>query len=69
MNKGKVRFYNSERGFGYIRPDDGKDDVLFHAAVLKQAGISKLEERQAVRFESEVDANTGKPKVSSIEAC
>ena len=69
MNTGKVRFYNSEQGFGYIRPDDGKKDVLFHAAVLKEAGISKIEERQAVRFESEIDANTGKAKVCSIEAC
>ena len=69
MNTGNVRFYNSKLGFGYIRPDDGKNDILFHAIVLKEAGISKLEERQTVRFESEIDATTGKAKVSSIEAC
>ena len=67
MNTGKVRFYNLEQGFGYIRPDDGKKDILFHAAVLKKAGISGLQERQAVNFDTEIDANTGKAKVSLIE--
>ena len=67
MNTGKVRFYNSEQGFGYIRPDDGKRDVLFHAAVLKSAGITNLQERQAVKFDAEIDANTGKATVRLIE--
>ena len=67
MNTGKVRFYNSEKGFGYIRPDSGKRDVLFYAAVLKAAGISGLQERQTVKFETEVNANTGKVIVVTIE--
>lgn len=67
MNTGKVRFYNSEQGFGYIRPDDGKKDILFHAAVLKSAGITNLQERQAVKFDAEIDANTGKATVRLIE--
>lgn len=67
MNTGKVRFYNSEQGFGYIRPNDGKKDVLFHAAVLKKAGISRLQERQTVKFETEIDATTGKTTTISIE--
>lgn len=68
MNTGKVRFYNSEQGFGYIRPDDGKKDVLFHAAVLKSSGITDLRERQVVKFDAEIDANTGKATASSIKA-
>lgn len=67
MNTGKVRFYNAEQGFGYIRPGDGKKDVLFHAAVLRKAGISRLQERQMVKFETEVDATTGKTTAIAIE--
>ncbi|MEL7540137.1 MAG: cold shock domain-containing protein [Pseudomonadota bacterium] len=66
MNTGKVRFYNAEQGIGYIRPDDGKKDVLFHATVLRSAGITELQERQAVKFDTEINANTGKATVSSI---
>lgn len=67
MNKGKVRFYNSEQGFGSIRPDDGKQDVLFHAAFLRKAGISGRQERQAVKFDAEISASTGKATVCVIE--
>ena len=67
MNTGTVKFYNSQKGFGFIQPDDGKTDVFVHATALERAGISGLDDGQKVSFDTEVDARSGKTAVSKIE--
>lgn len=68
MNTGTVKFYNSQKGFGFIQPDDGQKDVFVHATALEKAGISTLSEGQKVSFETEVDSRSGKTAVSTLEA-
>ncbi len=68
MNTGTVKFYNSTRGFGFIAPADGGNDVFVHATALERAGIMHLTEGQSVTFDTEVDRRSGKTAVSTIEA-
>jgi CspA family cold shock protein len=67
MNIGTVKFYNGQRGFGFIAPDNGGDDVFVHVTALERAGISGLAEGQKVKFETQTDARTRKTAVSAIE--
>jgi CspA family cold shock protein len=67
MLKGTVKFYNDQRGFGFIQPDDGGKDVFVHATALERAGIRSLDEGQKVSFETEVDRRSGKTAVSNIQ--
>ena len=67
MIAGTVKFYNSQKGFGFIAPDDGTQDVFVHATALERAGIGGLNEGQKVTFETEVDSRSGKTAVSRIE--
>ena len=48
MTKGTVKFYNVQKGFGFIEPEDGGKDVFVHATALERAGISRLVEGQKV---------------------
>ena len=67
MTKGQVKFYNGEKGFGFIQPDGGDRDVFVHATALERSGMSSLSEGQKVSFETEVDKRSGKIAVSRIE--
>jgi len=67
MTIGTVKFYNDQKGFGFIQPDGGDKDVFVHATALERAGIRGLQEGQKVSFETEVDSRSGKTAVSTIE--
>jgi cold shock protein len=67
MTTGTVKFYNEQRGFGFIQPDDGGKDVFVHATALERAGLRGLREGQKVSFETQPDRRTGKIAVSTIE--
>ena len=68
MNKGIVKFYNANRGYGFIQPTDGGNDVFVHATALERAGITNLVEGQNVKFDTEIDSRSGKSAVANIEA-
>ena len=51
MPTGKVKFFNSEKGFGFIRPDDGGDDVFVHITAVQRSGLEGLKDDQAVSYE------------------
>jgi len=68
MNTGTVKFYNASRGFGFIAPEDGGNDVFVHATALERAGMMGLVEGQKVHFDTEIDSRSGKTAVSKIEA-
>jgi CspA family cold shock protein len=67
MATGTVKFYNDQKGYGFIEPEDGQKDVFVHATALERAGIQGLTEGQKVNFETEVDPRSGKTAVSTIE--
>lgn len=66
MNKGVVKFYNDQKGFGFIQPDDGSKDVFVHATALERAGIARLNEGDVVSFDVREDRRTGKMAVDNI---
>ena len=68
MNTGTVKFYNVNKGFGFIQPDGGGKDVFVHATALERAGIHTLNEGQKVTFDTEEDRRTGKIAVGNIQA-
>ena len=67
MNTGTVKFYNEQKGFGFIQPDNGDKDVFVHATALERAGIRALREGQKVSFDTETDRRSGKLAVGNIQ--
>jgi len=67
MKTGTVKFYNGQKGFGFIAPDEGGNDVFVHASALERAGIRSLAEGQKVSFETAKDQRTGKIAVSTLQ--
>jgi cold shock protein len=68
MNTGVVKFYNDQKGFGFIQPDGGGKDVFVHATALERAGLRGLVEGQKVAFDTQEDRRTGKIAVGNIQA-
>jgi CspA family cold shock protein len=67
MIKGTVKFYNTQKGFGFIKPDDGTTDVFVHATALERAGLRGLNEGQKVIFDTAQDRRSGKIAVNNIQ--
>ena len=60
MQIGTVKWFNSEKGFGFIQPEDGGGDVFVHISAVERAGLSSLQEGQKLSFELERDQRSGK---------
>ena len=59
--RGMVKFFNGQKGYGFITPDDGSKDVFVHVSALEKAGItSGVQEGQIVDFDIETDKRSGK---------
>lgn len=67
MQTGTVKFYNDQKGYGFIQPDNGSKDVFVHATALERAGISGLREGQKVSFDTAEDRRSGKVAVDNIQ--
>jgi cold shock protein len=67
MITGTVKFYNDQKGFGFIQPDDGSKDVFVHATALERAGMRGLAEGQKVSFDTAEDRRSGKVAVNNIQ--
>ena len=60
MTTGTVKWFNGQKGYGFIQPDDGGKDVFVHISAVERAGLSHLDEDQKVSFEITADRKTGK---------
>lgn len=67
MQVGTVKFYNDQKGYGFIQPDDGGKDVFVHASALERAGMRSLTEGQKVQFTVQEDRRSGKMAVGTIQ--
>jgi CspA family cold shock protein len=68
MATGTVKFFNTQKGFGFIQPDDGGPDVFVHISELERSGLRDLQEGQKVSFESKMDPRKGKPNAVNVKA-
>ena len=55
-----MKWFNAAKGFGFIQPDDGGNDVFVHISAVERAGLGSLDEGQKVSFEATVDSKRGK---------
>ena len=64
---GIVKFYNSQKGYGFIKPDDGGKDVFVHVTAVERSGIGVLNEGMRISFETEPDKRGKGPKAVNLE--
>ena len=68
MTQGTVKWFNSQKGFGFIQPDDGSKDVFVHISAVERAGMYGLNEGQKVSYELVPDRRTGKSSAQNLVA-
>jgi CspA family cold shock protein len=68
MAIGRVKWFNGQKGYGFIQPDDGGKDVFVHVSAVERAGLSSLNEGQKVSYEAVADRKTGKSSAENLRA-
>jgi CspA family cold shock protein len=68
MSKGTVKWFNQQKGFGFIQPENGAPDVFVHISAVERAGLSTLSDGQKVSFEVVADRRTGKSSAENLQA-
>jgi cold shock protein len=68
MATGTVKWFNTQKGFGFIEPGDGSKDVFVHISAVERAGMRTLNEGQKVNYELTADRRTGKSSADKLEA-
>jgi CspA family cold shock protein len=63
-----VKWFNGQKGFGFIQPDEGGNDVFVHISAVERAGMSSLQEGQKVSYELERDKRSGKTSAGQLAA-
>lgn len=66
MNNGTVKFFNGDKGYGFIKPDDGSRDIFVHVTAVEQAGLQVLNEGQKIGYEVEPDRKGKGPKAVNL---
>ncbi len=68
MRKGTVKWFNAQKGYGFIQPDEGGPDVFVHISAVERAGMRHLNEGQKLSFDVVQDRRTGKSAADSLQA-
>jgi len=68
MAQGTVKWYNDQKGYGFIQPDDGSKDVFVHISAVERAGMRSLSDGQKVTFDLVSDRKTGKSSADNLRA-
>ncbi|MEC9343681.1 MAG: cold-shock protein [Pseudomonadota bacterium] len=64
---GVVKFFNTDKGYGFIKPDDGGPDIFVHITAVQASGLTGLEENQKVAYETEPDRRGKGPKAVDLQ--
>jgi cold shock protein len=67
MATGTVKWYNDQKGYGFIQPDNGGKDVFVHVTALERAGLRGLAEGQKVSYDVEADRRSGKESATNLK--
>ncbi|NGO50050.1 cold-shock protein [Allomesorhizobium camelthorni] len=68
MSTGTVKWFNATKGFGFIQPDDGGQDVFVHISAVERAGMRDIAEGQKLGYEMVRDAKSGKMSADQLKA-
>ena len=68
MTTGTVKWFNGQKGFGFIQPDDGGSDVFVHISAVERAGLGSLNEGQKIGYELESDQRSGKMSAGKLQS-
>ena len=68
MYTGTVKWFNAQKGFGFIQPDDGSKDAFVHISAVESAGLNHLVEGQKIRFDLVSDQRSGKVSAGNLQA-
>ena len=68
MATGTVKWFNSAKGFGFIQPDDGGQDVFVHISAVERAGMRELRDGQKISYEVVPDKRSGKSSAENLKA-
>mgnify|MGYP006392701685 CR=1 FL=1 len=68
MATGTVKWFNAQKGFGFIQPDNGGKDAFVHISAVERAGMSSLSEGQKLEFELVTDRRSGKMSADNLKA-
>jgi cold shock protein len=66
MASGTVKWFNTQKGFGFIQPDDGGKDIFVHISAVEQAGLKGLKDNQKISFELVTDKRTGRTSAGNL---
>ena len=66
MANGTVKWFNSQKGFGFIQPESGGKDVFVHISAVERAGMRGLDEGQAIAYDLETDQRSGKVSAANL---
>ncbi len=67
MNIGTVKFFDANRGFGFIQPEDGSKDVFVHVTAVERSGLSSIAEGQKLSFDVVQDSRSGKSAAQNLQ--
>lgn len=67
MASGTVKWFNSQKGYGFIQPDDGGRDVFVHISAVERAGLQTLRDGQKISYEMATDRRTGKQSADQLK--
>ncbi|OJX81856.1 cold-shock protein [Magnetospirillum sp. 64-120] len=67
MTTGTVKWFNAQKGFGFIAPDDGSADAFVHISAVERAGIGQLQEGQKIGYQLVADRRTGKMSADQLQ--
>lgn len=65
--QGTVKFFNADKGYGFIKPDDGSRDIFVHITAVEQAGLRSLNEGQRISYDVEPDKKGKGPKAVNLK--
>jgi CspA family cold shock protein len=68
MSTGTVKWFNSQKGFGFVQPEDGDQDVFVHISAVERAGMGSLSEGQKITYDIVADQRTGKSSAENLRA-
>ena len=68
MSTGTVKWFNGQKGFGFIQPEDGSKDVFVHISAVERAGMSDLQEGQKISYDVVADQKSGKTNADNLRA-